>query len=148
MIGLARIGGLNLLPDLFAEVLVTETVLAECRARPDRPEGVQIEAALADGALARCAEPYAPTDWGLGAGETGSIALALARGAGLLVDDRSARRVATALGIPVIGLLGVLVLAKRSGAVPLIRPAIEKLIESGYFLGGGLVEQVMRQAGE
>ena len=46
LIGLARIDGLDLTPVLFAETLVTETVLAECLARPDRPEGARIPATV------------------------------------------------------------------------------------------------------
>jgi predicted nucleic acid-binding protein len=136
------------LPGLFAEVLVSEAVLAECLARPDRPEGPRIFAALSTSALTRCANPSASTDWGLGPEEAASIGLAIERGAGLLADDRAARRVASALEIPLIGVLGVLVLAKRAGAIPAIHPVIRTLIDSGYFLANPLVEQVLRQAGE
>ena len=148
LIGLARIDALTLPPVLFAETLVTETVLAECVARPDRPEGARILAALDNGLLTRCADPEASADLGLGPGEASSIALALERGAGLLADDQAARRLASRLGISVIGLLGVLVLGKRAGELTAIRPAVERLVDSGYFLSTSLIDQVLGQVGE
>ena len=83
-------------------------------ARRDRPEGARILAAVDSGVPARCANPEASAGLGLGPGEASSIALALERGAGLLADDQAARRVASRLGISVIGLLGVLVPGERA----------------------------------
>jgi predicted nucleic acid-binding protein len=57
LIALARVGGLRVLPELFAQTLVTEAVLVEYLARPDRPEGVEIAAALDAGWLTRHPDP-------------------------------------------------------------------------------------------
>lgn len=46
LLALARINGLDWLPAPFGEVLVPAAVLAECLARPDRPEGAPIRAAV------------------------------------------------------------------------------------------------------
>lgn len=148
LIGLSRVGGLRLLPVLFADILVTETVLNECLARPDRPEAAEIEGALDAGWMSRHAEAANAADWGLGLGETSALALAIELTAGALVDDRAARRVATRLRIPVIGLLGVLILAKRAGAVETIRPLVDTLVESGYFLSSRLIEDTLMRVGE
>jgi predicted nucleic acid-binding protein len=64
------------------------------------------------------------------------------------MDDRAGRRVAVGLGIPVIGVLGVLILAKRAGAIPQIRPLVEGLIKSGYYLSGTVIDDALRLAGE
>jgi predicted nucleic acid-binding protein len=136
LIALSRVGGLGLLADLFT------------RALPDRPEGADIRTALDAGWLIRAPDPANPTDWGLDAGESSAISLALTEGAGLLVDDHSARRVTTALGILVIGVLGVLVLARRRSAIPAIRPLIAQLVESDYFLAAQVIEDALRLAGE
>jgi predicted nucleic acid-binding protein len=84
----------------------------------------------------------------LGAGESGAIGLAQSLGVGLMADDRAARRVADSLGVPVIGVLGVLVLARRLGAIPEIRPLIQALVESGYFLASTLIDEALRRVGE
>ena len=139
---------LSVLPAVFARTLITRTVLEECLARPDRPEGAPIQSAVDSGWLSVVSEVAPPSDWALDAGETSAIAAARDLGAGLLIDDRAARRVAVALGIPVIGLLGVLVLAKRAGEIPQIRPLTGRLVASGYYLAERVIEEALRLAGE
>lgn len=148
LIALSRIGRLSVLPVLFTRTLVTETVLAECLARPDRPEGAAISAALDAGQLTLEADVVDNGEWSLDAGEATVISAALARRTGILMDDRAGRRVAGILGIPVIGILGVLVLAKRRGLLPSIRPPVEQLAESGYYLANQVIDDALRLAGE
>jgi len=148
LIALSRIGKLWILPRLFAGTLVTETVLAECLARPDRPEGAAITAALDAGQLILEADVANDQDWSLDAGEATVITAALARNAGILMDDRAGRRVAGILGIPLIGVLGVLVLAKRKEMLPSIRPTVEQLVGSGYYLTDHAIDEALRLAGE
>lgn len=148
LIALARVIDLALLPEVFARALVTETVLSECLVRDDRPEGAVISAAIGNGWLIRLPDPPLDTDWGLGPGEASAIAAARARGAGLLMDDRAGRRIARELGIPTIGALGVLLLGKRRGRLTEIRPRVERLLASGYFLGGAVVDDALTLAGE
>ncbi len=148
LIALSRIGKLSILPRLFAGTFTTETGLAECLARPDRPEGAAITAALGAGQLILEADVANDQDWSLDAGEATVINAALARHAGILMDDRAGRRVAGILGIPVIGVLGVLVLAKRRGLLPAIRPQVEQLVVSGYYLADQTIDDALRLAGE
>lgn len=62
------------------------------------------------------------------AGETEAIQLALASKADwLLVDDGDARRVAKALGLRIIGVLGMVVWAKRHGKIGRALDAIAEL---------------------
>lgn len=59
----------------------------------------------------------------LHAGESEAIALALDQGIqGIILDDKQAREIAAELGLRVIGTLGLLILAKRSGFLPEVRP--------------------------
>ena len=148
LIALARIELLETLPVLFRQILLTPTVLAECEARPDRGEGLAIRAALTTGRF-QLQTPSAdlPT-LGIDAGETSAIALALELGAGLLMDDKAGRAVAKRLDLAVIGTAGVLVLAKRKAAITTVRPALDALVASGYFLGPDVIAQVLRAAGE
>jgi len=101
LIALARVDCVRLLPAPFARVLTAPAVLAEVAAGTGCPEGVQIEAAVNAGAIAVEPPPSGSPSWGLGPGETDLLRLALKRGCGSLLDDRAARRIATALGIPV-----------------------------------------------
>ena len=85
---------------------------------------------------------------GLDLGERAAIARALEIGAGLLADDRAARQHAAALGLAVIGTLGVLVLGKRAGNVRSIRPLIDALRASGQRLSRDAVAQALAAAHE
>ena len=149
LIAFARIDGLGWLPRLFDDVWVTPEVIAECLARPERHDARAIQSALDAGVL-RCRD--APS-WqtyaeGLGAGESSTMALARQQRAAVLIDDRLARRVANELGLRVVGTLGVLVALKLRGHLPTVRPALEELVRSGYFLSGPVIAEALRRAGE
>jgi hypothetical protein len=69
----------------------------------------------------------------LGPGEREALALAIERpGSRVLLDDRYARLVATTLGIPVIGTLGILLRAKRAGHLNEVRPLLDRLDALGF----------------
>lgn len=148
LIALSRVCDLSLLGGLFEQVWITETVLAECTVRSDKPEGQIVQAAIVRGILQVCPDPPGVSGWNLDPGEASAIATAKALGAGVLMDDRAGRRVAASLGIPVIGVLGLLVLAKEKGKLRAIRPMLEQLTASRYFLPSQLLEDILRKKGE
>ncbi len=85
----------------------------------------------------------------LGAGETQVLALALeSRQSIALLDDSLARRVASALGIPVQGTLGLLLDAKKKRLVESIAPLLDQLQSLGFRLDPHTRAVVMRLAGE
>ncbi|MGR8933517.1 MAG: DUF3368 domain-containing protein [Gammaproteobacteria bacterium] len=60
----------------------------------------------------------------------------------------AARRCANALGLRVIGSLGIILMAKQKGLVPSVKPIIEHLSRVGLYLDAGLVAKVLEMAGE
>ncbi len=149
LIALARIEGLVWLPVLFERVLVADSVVAECLAEPEREEHGAIRQAFAEGWLRRVTHRPVPSfHEGLGAGESETLHCAIERGCRVLLDDRLARRVALQLGLPVVGTLGVLIAAKRRGIVHRVRPNLQRLRASGYFLSDVLLAEALRLAGE
>jgi len=148
LIALARLDLLALPARLFTRVLLTPTVLHECAARPDNHEIAKILAALAAGALEQVHAPLPDAAWQVDAGEASSIALAIQLDAGVLIDDKLGRELARHLARPVIGTVGLLLLAKRKGLLAELRPLLDALVASGYFLGTDLVAAALRQAGE
>ena len=86
--------------------------------------------------------------WQVGTGESQVLGWAL-RGPGkvAILDDRAARRCATLLGIPVIGTVGVVALAKRRGLVSAAAPIFTALEEAGLFLSKALIREVLADLG-
>ncbi|HET8522188.1 MAG TPA: DUF3368 domain-containing protein [Thermomicrobiales bacterium] len=86
---------------------------------------------------------------GLDPGEAEVLGLALELATyTAVVDERRTRRTALALGLPLIGVVGLLARAKRVGVLPLVRPSIEALQRSGFFVSELLIERVLHEAGE
>ncbi len=81
----------------------------------------------------------------LDAGEAAAVAVALERQAGLTVDARRARRIAARMGVPVVGTIGVLLLAWKQGRVSdPVRMAME-IRDRGLYLSDELIEAFRRQ---
>lgn len=148
LIALGRLDALHLLPALFAEIQVTATVLGECAARPDCIDAQRIGEAVNAGWFKPCAERVEGPGGCLDPGEASAIARALEIDAGLLLDDRAAVVYARALGLKVIGTLGLLVLARRRGLVERVAPLIIQLQAGGHYLGATAVDAALRAAGE
>lgn len=83
-------------------------------------------------------------------GEEAVLTWALAHpGTAAIIDDRRGRRAAAALGIPVIGLLGIILDAKRVGMIPAARPVVEHLLTTtDWYISAELVERVLARVGE
>jgi predicted nucleic acid-binding protein len=66
----------------------------------------------------------------------------------VILDDRSARRLAHALGLRAIGTLGVLLAAKRRGVLERVQPSLHDLRERRFFMGQTLYDHILRLADE
>ena len=148
LITLGQLGSLHLLLALFSEIQVTATVLAECAARQEFVDAQRIGQAVQAGWLKPCADNFEGPGGRLDPGEASAIARALAIDAGLLLNDRAAVVYARALGLKVIGTLGLLVLAKRRGLIEYVTPLIAQLQANGHYLGANVVQAALRAAGE
>jgi predicted nucleic acid-binding protein len=155
LIALARIDRLSLLASLYESVQVPETVLVELCVDSGRPGARVLSAALARGviqpqALAPGSEAeLARLCLSLDAGEASAILLAEQTDCRfLLIDERRGRDVARRRGLPVVGLAGVLLAAKRSGLLESVGPVLADLSRQGYRLADALVAEVLRLAGE
>jgi predicted nucleic acid-binding protein len=86
--------------------------------------------------------------WDLGAGESQVLAHCLASGYSAVLDDGEARAAAHAHSVPLVGSLGVILRARKVGLIPVARPLIEQLIESGSYLSADLVRLALLKVGE
>jgi len=83
-------------------------------------------------------------------GEAEAIALAAERRADItLIDEQEGRALAAQAGQTVTGVIGVLLRAKLSGAIPAMKPEIEALrSKARFFLSASLEKSVLESAGE
>lgn len=92
--------------------------------------------------------PESIAEWGLGKGESAVLALALALEATAVLDDRSARRCASALGVPVIGTFGVIIRAKKRGLIAAAQPVIRSVIDAGLYYDDQSIRTLLSSVGE
>jgi uncharacterized protein len=87
---------------------------------------------------------------GLDAGEANAIALALELQADdLLIDERLGRQEAVRLGLSIIGILGVLLVAKRRSLISQVQPVMDALInQAGFRVSPQLYQRVLALAQE
>ena len=82
-------------------------------------------------------------------GETEAIALAAQKHPQfLLVDDAKGRRMARQQGLSIVGVAGVLLVAKAMGEIEAVRPHLEALSGVGYRLSARLVAEIRLLANE
>jgi predicted nucleic acid-binding protein len=151
LIALARVNGLGWLEQLFAEVLVTEVVLAEVLTGRHPVTEEPIQQAIAAGWLRAASEvssePALPE---LDEGEASSIRLALASGPQvlLLIDERAGRAVARELGLALAGTAAVIGLARESKLIPSARAVFAALHASDFRIAPEVIQAVLDRCDE
>jgi len=138
LIGLERIGKLDLLPALLEPIIAPPAVIQEFGSRPDWITEVT------------------PSDRGMVAalrlivdlGESEAITLAYEKGVRLIIDDSKGRLVAQRLGIAVTGTVGLIVKAKMEGLVAAVTPLLDALEAREFRISSALRAEALRLAGE
>jgi uncharacterized protein len=147
---LHQMGQLSILPALIGSIIVPPAVLVELDAgiekgldlpQPANLRWIRIQAPICPPAVSLITD--------LGPGESQVLMLALEiPGSITLLDDALARRVAISKGIPIKGTLGLLLDAKRSGLLIMVKPSLDRLEELGFRLAQQTREAVLKLAGE
>lgn len=147
------IGRLDLLPEIFGEIIVPEKVweelliletdfgydLSVLRSAP----WMQVCSVVDDEEVRRLLRF-------LDAGESQAIVLAKELQADyLLIDEMEGRNIAAVEGLKTIGILGVFIQAKSMGLIQQVRPLMDDLrVLAKFYLHDKLYQAVLRQAGE
>jgi uncharacterized protein len=149
LIALCRIQRLELLQQLFERLLVPEAVWREV------VSGGNSRAGVTEMMAATWIERRSVTDvqlvqllrQDLGAGESEAIVLARELKADvLLIDERLGRSAATRLGVPITGLVGVLIEARRAGFLPDAASIVDDLRNKAGFWISDALAQLIHQA--
>lgn len=155
IIGLISISRLSLLWKLFEQVIIPQAVYEELCADTDnhKEEIQEIDACIRQGKIRlyrvensqAVKAMYGKLHYGeleviVGAKE---LKLTLA-----IIDEISARKMAAEFLIDTIGIIGILLLAKKKGIIKEIRPDMESLRKKGYRISDRLFEDTLRKSGE
>ncbi len=151
---LASIGRLELLKSQFSTVFIPEGVAAELAAHPDPLARDRIELAVQEQWIQVCTAPASSLLrlllLQLHRGEAEAITLATdIKADRLLMDEQEGRQLAAATGLAVTGVLGVLLRAKREGAIFALKTEIDLLrSKSRFFVSPALEAKLLAAAGE
>ena len=151
---LAIVGYLSLLQQIYNKVIIPQGVAEELKNASD-------EENLIAGVLSLDWIEVVPAknlelisilrnNHNLDRGEAEAIALALELNADeLLIDERLGRREATRLGLPITGVLGILLVAKRRRLIPAVQPVMDALVnQAGFRVSSQLYAAVLKAADE
>ena len=133
---LATINYLWLLEAIYQTVIIPDVVASELAAASNptisailKLSWIQAES-LSNSQLA----DQLQRERGLDAGEANAIALALELQADdLLIDERLGRQEAVRLGLSIIGILGILLIAKQRNLISQVQPVMDALIDQAGF---------------
>ncbi|MEB3340945.1 DUF3368 domain-containing protein [Okeania sp.] len=133
LIGLERIGKIDLLPQIFSQVTIPPEVQKEF--------GIYyswlIVKSTQNTGMVNSLKLWVDD------GEAEAITLAYELGYRLIVDDKQARNTAKKLGIEIIGTVGVLIKAKQLGLLDQLLPILKALESNGFYLSQSLKKEAL-----
>lgn len=138
LIALARIGQLDLLRRLFFSVIIPPEVALEFNTPT---EWLTVKS---------CSQVHVLNSLKsqVDEGEAAAIALAHELNLKVILDDRAGRSAAKQFGVPVLGTIGLLVIAKKRGVVRTVRSLVEDLERQGFYMTEALKQEVFLLADE
>jgi len=139
LILLSKIGELELLEKVFGEITITEIVKSEFK--DSLPEWITI--------LNPSTNFHKGLEYILDPGEASSIGLAVElKNCLLIIDESKGRKISRELGISITGTLGVLLTAKQKGIITSLKPIINKINASDFWLSEEIITKVLILANE
>ncbi|MBI5304997.1 MAG: DUF3368 domain-containing protein [Chloroflexi bacterium] len=154
ILSLAIIGKLDLLKIQFGQILIPKEVRAELKTETDLAGTEIIRQSLADWWMREIQieddDLFRALALELDRGESAAIVLALEQKTRvILMDEHDGRAKAKAMGLQPVGVLGILLRAKRSGDLASVKDAMETLRrDAGFFIGDDLYAEILDEANE
>ena len=147
LISLADIGCFELLQKLYGEIVIPHAVLEELKSEPTktlvRNSNFIHVMRISDYRTKRIFSSR------LHNGEVEVLLLAEEQDADLLLmDDNAAKKTAKFMGFKVTGTLGVLLKGKQEGYIREIKPLLDKLIATGFYVKPEIMQYVLEEANE
>lgn len=148
---LAKIGKLDLLQAVFGRVIIPQQVYKELTTG-NHPAVLAVKSALwleirAINNQQLIQQLQLETDLDLG--ESSAIILAEElKAEQLLIDEKAGRKIAISRGLPIIGLVGVIILAKEQKLIDNVQDILDDLISKGTRISPKLYNYALITAGE
>ncbi len=146
---LAAIGQLSLLQQIYGQIVIPNAVYRELTNIPVAGTVEVVTFEWIEKREATNSTLVKTLQLEIDEGEAEAIALAIELNADLLlIDERIGRIVASRLGLKFVGVLGVLLEAKSQGLIYTVKPLLDRLSVSGFWINEKLYNQVLNLAGE
>lgn len=148
LISLASIGKLELLKDIFGEIIIADAVYNEIKAK----QGYGYNEIDTDFIKVQSIEGITYRDFllnQLDLGETETIILAKELDADfVIIDENIAYKIAKSSELNVVRTLSILLRAKEKGLIPALKPLLDEMIIKGRWYSQRVYKAILEQAGE
>ena len=154
ILGLSAIGLLELLQEQFGAVFIPQAVLSELKVAENFRGTASVQKALDAGWLKPAEIQNHPLvqsfSLELDQGEAEAIALAIDLEIKMVVmDERIGRERVKSMGLKTVGVIGVLLKAKKQGRIASMKKAMDDLRrEAGFFISKNLYQKILEEAEE
>jgi predicted nucleic acid-binding protein len=137
---LLKLNAIDLLNQLFSEVVTTPEIATEFT--HPLPQWVIVKSVRNIALQKEFLNHVDP-------GEASAIALASEMDCDFIIlDDSAARKFAEQLGLTVKGTIGLLLIAKKSGLIPLLKPYFDSIQQTNFRISQPILDRVLKDAGE
>lgn len=138
LIGLERIGRLDVLPELFEPVFIPDEVANEFGVslswlKVETPSNFSLVNAL---------KLSVDND------EAEAIALSLEKNCKIILDDKQARSVAKKLGLEIVGTIGMFIRTKQNNLIDSLGTVLDELENNGFRMSKNLKAEALKIVGE
>ena len=140
LILLEKIGELDLLHEVFGEILITQDITDEYGSA--LPSWISIQNPTN--------KKYQEIlEASIDKGEASAIALAVEFvNCLLIIDDLKGRNLAETLGIKITGTFGLILEAKLSGKISAVKPLLEKIKQTDFHFSAEIEKKILAKANE
>ena len=139
LIALSKIDKLDLLKDLYHEIIITKEVCQEFGG--SLPDWIIISEV-------KDKQRQKEIEQRLDRGEASSITLALEiKNTTLIIDEIKGRKIAQSFNIDIIGTIGIILLADKKGLISDVTSLILRLVNKGFRLSDNLINKIIEKYG-
>ncbi len=151
LIALCHVNQLNILKELYGEVIIPRAVYDEISVKKDSVCKKIVDESLEWIHVQKIQNVMAKAMFKsqLHDGEVEVMILAKEQNADVvIIDDQNAKKYAKYLELPVTGILGILIKAKQVGYIPELKPLLDVMVQNGIYIKNSLIEHCLELVGE